>query len=82
MGGWLAIAVQLRARALGLPPPGAAMLISPVSDLEVNGESYDTNRESDPTAGPSRKLLCPGPGSAACAAAMSSRSCWRRHAGR
>jgi monoterpene epsilon-lactone hydrolase len=48
VGGWLAIAVQLRARALGLPPPGAAMLISPVSDLEVNGESYDTNRESDP----------------------------------
>ncbi|HYX60338.1 MAG TPA: alpha/beta hydrolase fold domain-containing protein, partial [Streptosporangiaceae bacterium] len=39
VGGWLAITVQLRARARGLPLPAAALLMSPVSDLEVTGES-------------------------------------------
>jgi epsilon-lactone hydrolase len=48
VGGWLAITVQLRARADGLPLPAAALLMSPVSDLEVSGESYDTNRDTDP----------------------------------
>ena len=48
VGGWLAITVQLRARARGLPLPAAALLMSPVSDLEVSGESYDTNRDTDP----------------------------------
>jgi monoterpene epsilon-lactone hydrolase len=47
-GGWLAITVQLRARGLGLPLPAAAMLLSPVVDMEVNGESYETNRDKDP----------------------------------
>jgi acetyl esterase/lipase len=40
--------VQLRARADALPLPAAALLMSPVSDLEVSGESYDTNRDTDP----------------------------------
>jgi acetyl esterase/lipase len=48
VGGWLAITAQLRARDQGLPLPAAAMLISPVSDLAVTGESYETNRHSDP----------------------------------
>ena len=48
VGGWLAITVQLRVRARGLPLPAAALLMSPVSDLEVTGESYDTNSGADP----------------------------------
>ena len=47
-GGWLAVTVQLRARDQGLPLPAAAMLMSPSVDLEVNGESYHTNRDKDP----------------------------------
>ncbi|MBO2450541.1 alpha/beta hydrolase [Actinomadura barringtoniae] len=46
-GGGMAITVQLRARELGLPLPGAAMLISPWVDMEVAGETYETNRDSD-----------------------------------
>jgi acetyl esterase/lipase len=45
-GGWLAVTVQLRARAQGLPLPAAAILISPWTDMEGNGESLDTG--SDP----------------------------------
>ena len=48
VGGWLAIAVQLRARELGLPLPAAALLMSPAVDMEVNGESFDANRDKDP----------------------------------
>jgi acetyl esterase/lipase len=48
VGGWLAVTVQLRARERGLPPPAAALLISPSADLEVSGESYETNRDKDP----------------------------------
>jgi epsilon-lactone hydrolase len=48
VGGWLSVAVQLRAREQGVPRPTAAMLISPVADLEVTGESYETNRDKDP----------------------------------
>jgi epsilon-lactone hydrolase len=48
VGGWLAIAVQLRARERGLPLPAAAMLLSPLADMEAGGESYETNRDSDP----------------------------------
>jgi epsilon-lactone hydrolase len=47
-GGWLAVTVQLRARELGLPLPAAALLISPWTDLETAGASYDTNRDRDP----------------------------------
>jgi epsilon-lactone hydrolase len=48
VGGWLAVAVQLRARERGLPLPAAAMLLSPAVDLEVNGNSYEYNRDKDP----------------------------------
>ena len=37
-----------KSSATGLPLPAAALLMSPVSDLEVGGESYDTNRDTDP----------------------------------
>jgi acetyl esterase/lipase len=47
-GGRLAIAAQLRARGQGLPLPAAALLLSPVVDLEVTGASYETNRDKDP----------------------------------
>jgi len=48
VGGWLAVTVQLHAREQGLPLPAAALLISPCVDLETTGESYETNRDSDP----------------------------------
>jgi epsilon-lactone hydrolase len=48
VGGWLAITAQLRARDRGLPLPAAALLMSPAIDMEVNGESYATNRDKDP----------------------------------
>ena len=46
VGGWLAITTQLRAKDKGLPLPAAALLMSPFTDLEASGESYDNN--SDP----------------------------------
>ena len=48
VGGWLAVTVQLRAREQGWPLPAAALLMSPCVDMEVTGESYETNRDSDP----------------------------------
>jgi epsilon-lactone hydrolase len=48
VGGWLAVIVQLRAREQGLPLPAAALLISPCVDMETTGESYETNKDSDP----------------------------------
>jgi monoterpene epsilon-lactone hydrolase len=48
VGGWLAVTVQPRAREQGLPLPAAALLISPCVDMETTGESYETNRDSDP----------------------------------
>lgn len=76
-GGWLAVTVQLRARDHGLPLPAAAMLLSPAVDMEVNGESFQTNRDKDPffhrelvrgligsflgDADPRDRRGCPGP---------------------
>lgn len=48
VGGWLSIIVQLRAREQRLPLPAAALLLSPSIDMETAGESYETNRETDP----------------------------------
>lgn len=45
-GGALALGVALRARDDGLPRPTALYLISPWTDMEVAGASYDTS--SDP----------------------------------
>lgn len=46
-GGGLSITTQLRAREHGLPLPVAAMPFSPSVDMEVLGESYQTNRDRD-----------------------------------
>ena len=48
VGGWLAVTVALRARDQGLPRPAAALLVSPAVDMEVNGDSFDANRDKDP----------------------------------
>ena len=48
VGGWLAVTVQQRAQEQRLPLPAAALLISPCVDMETTGESYETNRDSDP----------------------------------
>jgi monoterpene epsilon-lactone hydrolase len=48
VGGWLAVTAALRAREQGLPLPAAALLMSPCVDMETTGESYETNRDSDP----------------------------------
>jgi monoterpene epsilon-lactone hydrolase len=47
-GGGLAITTQLRARERGLPLPAAALPFSPWVDMEVLGESYESNRDVDP----------------------------------
>jgi monoterpene epsilon-lactone hydrolase len=47
-GAWLAVTAALRARDQGLPLPAAAMLLSPAVDMEVNGESFEANRDKDP----------------------------------
>jgi epsilon-lactone hydrolase len=47
-GGSLVLTTQLRARELGLPLPAASMLISPWVDLELTGESFESNRDKDP----------------------------------
>lgn len=46
-GGGLAITTQLRAREQGLPLPAAAILISPWVDLELTGQTYESNRDKD-----------------------------------
>jgi monoterpene epsilon-lactone hydrolase len=48
VGGWLTVIVQLRAREQGLPLPAAGLLLSPSVDMATTGESYETNRDSDP----------------------------------
>ncbi|HEX8854676.1 MAG TPA: alpha/beta hydrolase [Thermoleophilaceae bacterium] len=46
-GGGLAITAMLHARVLGLPTAAAFMLISPWVDMELTGNSYESNREKD-----------------------------------
>jgi acetyl esterase/lipase len=46
-GANLAITTMLRARALGLPTAAALMLMSPWVDMEVSGQTYETNKETD-----------------------------------
>jgi epsilon-lactone hydrolase len=48
VGGWLAVTVQLNATEQGLPLPAAALLMSPCVDMETTGDTYQTNRDSDP----------------------------------
>jgi epsilon-lactone hydrolase len=46
-GGLLSITAQLHARHDGLPLPAAAMLISPWIDMEVTGETMESNNGKD-----------------------------------
>ncbi len=47
-GGNLALVTLLRARDRGLPPPSAAVLLSPWTDLTGSGASIRTNAKRDP----------------------------------
>ncbi len=47
-GGNLAAALVLRARAEGLPLPGALVLLTPEADLTESGDSFATNLGIDP----------------------------------
>ena len=47
-GGNLALVTLLRARDLGLPLPGGAVLLSPWTDLTGSGASIRTNAKRDP----------------------------------
>ncbi len=47
-GGGLAVATLISARDQGLPMPGAAVYISPWSDMTCSNESYQTRAEADP----------------------------------
>jgi monoterpene epsilon-lactone hydrolase len=46
-GGGLAIGALLRIRALGQPMAAALMTISAWTDMELSGESYQSNRDKD-----------------------------------
>ena len=54
-GGGLCYALCLKLKELGLPMPGGIIAISPWTDLTASGESYEQNREVDPTM--TRQLL-------------------------
>jgi acetyl esterase/lipase len=47
-GGNLALALLLRLRDAGMPLPAGAVLLSPVTDLELTGASHSTRRSVDP----------------------------------
>jgi monoterpene epsilon-lactone hydrolase len=46
-GGGLAASAVLKIRDLGLPLPGAALLLTPECDLTESGDSFETNHEID-----------------------------------
>ena len=46
-GGGLAASAVLKIRDLGLPMPGAALLLTPECDLTESGDSFETNCEVD-----------------------------------
>ena len=48
-GGGLCYTLCLRLRELGLPLPCGIIAISPWTDLTASGESYTTNRDTDPS---------------------------------
>ena len=48
-GGGLVYSLALRLRELGEELPAGIVAISPWVDLTLSGESYDHNRESDPS---------------------------------
>ncbi len=54
-GGGLCYSLCLKLKALGLPLPCGILAISPWTDLTASGDSYEENREVDPSM--SRELL-------------------------
>lgn len=54
-GGGLAASMMLAARAAGLAPPCAAYLMSPWTDMEAKGASFQTRAAADPIH--SRKMI-------------------------
>lgn len=48
-GGGMAVAMMLALRDAGAPKPACAVLLSPWTDILCRGESYETNRQSDPS---------------------------------
>ena len=48
-GGGLCYALCLKLKELGMAQPASVIAISPWVDLTASGESYDTNRENDPS---------------------------------
>ncbi len=48
-GGGLCYALCLKLKELGLPQPCGIIAISPWTDLTASGESYEKNREQDPS---------------------------------
>jgi acetyl esterase/lipase len=56
-GGGLALATLLLARDQGVPLPAAAVCLSPLTDLEVTGESIKSNNQADPWLTPESTAL-------------------------
>ena len=54
-GGGLCYSLCMKLRELGLPMPNCIIPISPWADLTGSGESYETNKENDPSM--TRELL-------------------------
>ena len=48
-GGGLIYSLCLKLKELGLPMPAGLIAISPWCDLTLSGESYETNRDKDPS---------------------------------
>ncbi len=48
-GGGLCYSLCLRLKAEGLPQPGSIVTVSPWTDLTASGDSYDINRDTDPS---------------------------------
>lgn len=48
-GGGLCYSLCLRLKAEGLPQPGSIVAVSPWTDLTASGDSYDINRNTDPS---------------------------------
>lgn len=48
-GGGLCYSLCLQLKAEGLPLPGSIVTISPWTDLTASGDSYDLNRDNDPS---------------------------------
>lgn len=47
-GGGLVVSLMIAARDAGLPLPAAAAIMSPWTDMEASGESYETRADRDP----------------------------------